>query len=84
MSLIDIDLSNFDTSSVTDMGCMFENCKNLNSINLSGFNTSNVTNMLYMFTHCSSLQHISADFDLSKVHFADVIGMFIGCDNLII
>ena len=48
-SLTTIDLSNFDTSSVTDMKSMFHGCSKLISINLSNFNTSKVTSMNDMF-----------------------------------
>ena len=34
-----IDLSNFDSSEVTDMSCMFAECKGLTSINLNNFKT---------------------------------------------
>ena len=44
-SLISIDLSNFDTSSVTNMRGMFAGCNSLISLNLSNFNTSKVTTM---------------------------------------
>ena len=44
-SLISIDLSNFDTSSVINMRGMFAGCNSLISLNLSNFNTSKVTTM---------------------------------------
>ena len=34
-----------NTSSVTDMDCMFEGCSFLESLDMSGFDTENVTNM---------------------------------------
>ena len=37
-SLVSIDLSNFDTSIITDFGNLFYNCKNLEYINLKNFN----------------------------------------------
>ena len=43
--LTSIDVSNFDTSYVTDMSNMFSYCYNLTSIDVSNFNTSNVTYM---------------------------------------
>ena len=55
-SLTSINLSNFNTQNVTDMGCMFSGCKSLTNINLSNFNTQNVTNMRWMFSNCSSLK----------------------------
>ena len=48
-SLISLDLSNFDTSSVKDMRSIFSGCNSLISINLSNFDTSSVTEMRLMF-----------------------------------
>lgn len=45
-----------DTSNVTDMSNMFNNCSNLTSI--PQLDTSNATNMSYMFSYCSSLTSI--------------------------
>ena len=53
-NLISLDLSNFNTSSVTNMEYMFYNCKNLISLDLSNFNTSSVTSMRDMFYGCNS------------------------------
>ena len=44
-----VDLSNFDTSEVTDMSGMFYECSSLKSIELSNFNTSKVGSMWRMF-----------------------------------
>jgi len=48
--IISLDLSNFDTLSVTNMKYMFGGCISLKSLTLSNFNTSSVTNMEYMFS----------------------------------
>jgi surface protein len=48
-SLINLNLSNFNTTNVTDMSGMFYGCESLTNLNLSNFNTTNVTNMSYMF-----------------------------------
>ena len=45
-----------DTSNMTDMRYMFNDCSSLQSIPL--LNTSNVKNMTQMFANCSSLQSI--------------------------
>ncbi|MBF1069741.1 MAG: BspA family leucine-rich repeat surface protein, partial [Prevotellaceae bacterium] len=39
-SLTALDLSNFDTSKVTDMMGMFEGCESLTALDLSNFKTS--------------------------------------------
>ena len=48
-------ISNLDTSMVTDMQFMFRGCTSLKSIDVSGFDTRNVTNMRWMFANCTSL-----------------------------
>ena len=54
--LENIDLSNFDTSNVANMGNMFSDCRSLANLNLSSFNTSKATNLNGMFYCCSSLK----------------------------
>ena len=61
-----IDLSNFDTSNVTNMQSMFYECK-ADSINLSSFDTSKVTNMSDMFCECKTQFLDLSSFDTSKV-----------------
>ena len=55
-SLPSLDLSRFNTSSVTDMGGMFAGCKHLETIFAGkGWSTSNVTESSEMFAGCTSL-----------------------------
>ena len=80
-NLISLDLSNLDTSGVTNMGYMFSGCSKLTSLNISSFNTSNVTNMCMMFDNCSNLKSL----DLSNFNTSAVINManmFEYCSNL--
>ena len=80
-SLTSLDLSNIDTSNVTNMSEMFLMCSNLTSLNISGFDTSNVTDMGYMFNGCSNLTSLDlSGFDTSRV--TDMGGMFGYCTNL--
>lgn len=58
LSIKELDLSNFDTSKVTDMYHMFAYNNSLTSLNLCSFNTSNVTTMKVMFEYSSNLQNI--------------------------
>ena len=44
-SLSNLDLSNFNTKTVKNMGYMFYGCNKLSSLNLSNFITDKVTNM---------------------------------------
>ena len=80
-NILEIDLSNFDTSEVTNMGEMFYGMSNLTSLNLSNFNTSQVTNMGLMFYGLSSLTSLDlSNFDTSKV--TNMSDMFNGMSNL--
>lgn len=79
-SLEKLDLSNFDTSNVTDMEDMFWDCRTLKELDLSNFDTSNVTNMLEMFGACTNLNKLSIPFDTSKV--TDMSWMFRSCSSL--
>ena len=54
-SLINLNLSNFNTQNVTNMNYMFAFCKSLINLNLSNFNTQNVIHMNHMFFGCKSL-----------------------------
>ena len=77
-----IDLSNFDSSKVTDMSYMFSDCTSLEEIKLSNkFNTSKVINMESMFSGCKNL----ASLDLSNFNTRNVTnmsGMFSGCSSI--
>ena len=81
ISLISLDISNFDTSQVTDIFYMFNNCHSLNSINLLKFDVSNVLNMSNLFSHCYKLESLDlSQFDFSQV--TDIENIFFGCSNL--
>lgn len=51
-----IGIENLNTSNVTDMTAMFNDCNRLTSLDLSHFDTSKVTNMGTMFTMCLNLE----------------------------
>ena len=55
-SLININLSNFNTQNVENMSYIFNRCESLTNINLSNFNTQNVKKICYMFNRCESLK----------------------------
>ena len=61
-SIIEIDLSKFDSSKITSMRKMFSGCTNLQNINFSNFNTSSVINMSYMFENCNSLSSLDLSY----------------------
>ena len=77
----DLDLSNFNTSSATDMSEMFCDLENLAFFDLSNFDTSNVTNMSYMLAGMNSLTFLDlSNFNTSKV--TDMSGMFDALSSL--
>ena len=66
-SIIEMDLSHFQTSAVEDMGSMFFQCTSLKSINLANFVTSKVKIFGDMFNGCHSLTTLDlSGFDVSK------------------
>ena len=79
--LTKIDLSNFNTNNVTNMGCMFYGCSSLINVNLSDFNTNNVTDMGGMFYGCSSLTNINLS-NFNTNNATDMNDMFFGCSSL--
>ena len=67
-NILELDLSNFDTSQVTNMSAMFRGMFNLTTIDLSNFDTSKVTDMSYMFYSLSNLTNLNlSNFDTSQV-----------------
>jgi surface protein len=56
-----IDLSNFNTSKITDMSYMFGSCQKIVSLDLSNFDTSAVTNMERMFSGCLKLTSLTLE-----------------------
>ena len=54
-----LDLSNFNTSNVTDMYSMFNECHKLKQIiGINKFNTFKVTNMGGMFQLCEEVEYL--------------------------
>ena len=71
-NITEIDLSNFDSSLVTDTSFMFNGCYSLTSINFNNFITSQVRNMAGMFRYCKNLISIDfSNFDTSLVTTMD-------------
>lgn len=56
-----IDTKLIDSSRLTTMLNMFQNCSNVEELDLSGWNFENVTNMNNMFNGCSKLKTIKAE-----------------------
>ena len=80
-NILEIDLSNFDTSKVEDMHWMFAGMSSLTSLNLSNFDTSKVTSMISMFDGVSRITTLNlSNFNTSKV--TNMISMFAHMHNL--
>ena len=76
-----LNVSNLDTSQVTNMSNMFYACMGLTSLDLSNWNTSQITNMTGMFGFCSSLTSLNlSNWDTSQV--TDMHNMFEFCSKL--
>ena len=81
-NILDLDLSNFDTSNVMNMGIMFHGMSSLTSLNLSNFDTSKVTNMQWIFFGMRSLTTLNlSSFNTSKV--TDMSYMFCYMNSLV-
>ena len=79
--LTSLDISNFDTQNVTNMGGMFMFCSGLTSLDLSNFDTKNVTGMTFMFYECSGLTSLDlSNFDTQNVTKMGI--MFYECSGL--
>lgn len=79
-NIIKIDLSQFDSSMVTDMSYMFDGCSSLLSLDLRNLIMSSVVNLNSMFHSCKSLQEV----DLSNKDFSSaktMAGMFSECNT---
>ena len=77
-NIIEIDLSNLDTSKVTNMANMFSQCENLEKITFGNINTSLVKNMGVLFYACYKLESLDlSNFDTSSV--TNMHAMFSGC-----
>jgi len=67
-----LDLSNFNTSNVTEMEYMFNFCRKLKEIKgINKFNTNKVTDMSAMLQECNELEYL----DLSNFNTSNVTNM---------
>ena len=80
-NILEIDLSHFDTSEVTNMGGMFYGMSNLTTLNVFHFDTSKVADMSLMFHGMRDLSALNlSSFNTSQV--TDMHNMFYGMSNL--
>ena len=80
-NIIEVDLSEYNTSLVTNMAYMLENCKDLIFTNLSNIDISSLLNIDNMLSNCFNLQSI----DLTNVEIEKIPSkenIFKNCVNL--
>ena len=77
-----LDLSNIDTSNVTNMSGMFRDCTSLTSIDLYSFDTSNVESMSGMFACCESLESVCFQ-NLNTPKLLSISYMLKNCKSLV-
>lgn len=75
----DADLNHIDTSLITDMSYLFENC-NIRNIKIDRWNVSNVTNMSRMFFGCTNFNSDLSEWNVSNVK--NMYAMFSYCRDL--
>ena len=73
-----LDLRAFNTSNVTTMRSMFDNCVSEEILGLDNFNTANVTDMAFMFNASKATELDLSNFNTSRV--TDMENMFCNCD----
>ena len=74
-------IDNLNTSTVTDMSYMFENCEKLTSLDLSHHDKSKVADTKYMFSNCSGLTYLNFGY-IESSNLKDMSGMFQNCSSL--
>ena len=80
-NIVEVDLSNIDTSESESFRGMFINCENLEYVNFTNVNTSLINNMTSLFEGCISLKSIDmSNFNTSNVNCMDY--MFKNCKKL--
>jgi len=65
-SLTSLDVTRWDTSTMTNIGFMFVDNTNLSDFDPSGWDVSNVTNMNSIFKNCKNMDFSLGDWDLSS------------------
>ena len=81
-NIIEVDLSDFDSSQVTNMAMMFKNCPNLISVDLSNTSRNKLENISSMFSSCSNMKTINFG-NIKTSSVIDMEKLFYGCSSLI-
>ena len=80
-SLVVLEVSDLDTSNVTDLSRLFFGCKALETLDISKFDTTNVTDMSRMFRDCEALNDLTLG-ELNTYKVESMRNMFYGCIKL--
>ena len=82
--IINIDLSNFDTTNVNNMKCMFSFCESLESLkDISKLDTIKVKNMSFLFFNCKSLKSLPHISKWDTKNVTNMRSMFSHCLSLL-
>ena len=82
-SLIYVKFINFDTSNVSDMHRLFDDCNNLTEIlGIDTFDTSNVINISFLFSGCKSLINLPKTLNWDTSNVIKMNSVFLGCESL--
>ena len=81
LDIIEVDLTDFDSSILYDMSSMFNGCQNLKKITFGNINTAGVQNMYRLFFNCKSLTSIDlSNFVTTNVY--NMIEIFSHCESI--
>lgn len=81
INLSDVDLTNLDTTGVSNFNSMFKNCKSLENLDVSRLNTTSALDMRYMFDSCTSLMSLDLS-SFNTVNATNMYRMFASCKSL--
>ena len=76
-----VEITYFDTTSLTDTSHMFDGCKSMQGISFKTTPLMNVTDMSYMFNDCTNLTNLELDGWYTN-NVTNMAYMFAGCKNL--
>ena len=83
-TMTEIDISNFDSSSVTVTSYMFSGCTNIKTVRFGEkWDMAKVTNTNNMFLNCGSLTTICVAKDWNTSKLTNYGAMFKGCNKLV-
>ena len=80
--LINVDLSNLNTTNMTRISYTFYNCKNLEEVNMTSIETSSVEYMEFLFAGCENLMNIIGLENLNTSSVKYTTGMFFNCKSI--